>query len=100
MTDNTQELDEILGNLDHYNSVYEPSLAMEVYPELRAAKQAILDWHKKQVEVIIEATYNNLPSLDKLTVGNAMSDGYDQGVEAFRDAIQAERNKLKERDDE
>lgn len=50
-------------------------------------KRAVRIWHNKQVEAIIEATYNNLPSLDKLTVGNEMSDGYDQGVEAFRQAM-------------
>ena len=45
-----------------------------------------VDQALKELEAIIEATYDNLPSLDKLTVGNEMSDGYDQGVEAFRQA--------------
>lgn len=77
------ELDEIL------NDIVAVTITLEGEPldkALKVQKQALLDWHNKQIEAVIEATYDNLPSLDKLTVGNEMSDGYDQGVEAFRQA--------------
>lgn len=83
MKDNTQELDEIekiIRSVLTPNSYIVPQEGIEL-------TKAILDWHNKQVESIVEATYDNLPSLDKLTVGNEMSDGYDQGVEAFRLAM-------------
>lgn len=87
-TDNTQELDEILemfweGILDN---------PFEVKPR-HNAKQAILDWHNKQVEEV----------LDRLEGSNKRLGDIDSHTEAWGiplSAIEAERNKLKERDDE
>ena len=86
MTDNTQELDEILFNLCDlsYASFTTQEEADRVADQLdydRAeAKQAILDWHNKQVEEV----------LDRLTVADNISD------RACSEAIAAERAKLKE----
>lgn len=55
MTDNTQELDEILALLDarmpqpKTMNEYTARVAM-----LRGTKQAILDWHNKQVEEVLD----------------------------------------------
>lgn len=66
------------------------SMELEFESKGRAIQRPIdaqIKEYTKEIEAIIEATYDSLPSLDKLTVGNEMSDGYDQGVEAFRQAI-------------
>lgn len=79
MTDNTQELDEILTVFAY--GEYSPHWTDErkTYTKLEA-KQSILDWHNKQVEEL----------LDRLTVADNISD------RACSEAIQAERANLKE----
>lgn len=55
MTDNTQELDEILALLDA--RMPQPKTMNEYTARaamLREAKQAILDWHNKQAEKMLD----------------------------------------------
>ena len=80
MNDNTQELDEILENLTTAASddqfIDDGSIG--------DAKVDILDWHNKQVEAVLDRidyhTSRTYPEHDDIM-----------------DAIEAERNKLKER---
>ena len=82
MTDNTQaELEDILDTLAEKSADSDSRLGyVDAYVFAQEAKQAILDWHNKQVEEV----------LDRLTVADNISD------RACSEAIQAERNKLKE----
>ena len=90
MTDNTQsELDELLN--DYLNAcIYEQGTAWEQEEKIAEAEQAILDWHNKQVEALldnIEASINNHTTpyeRDLLTRSYV------------RNTLNFERNKLKE----
>ena len=128
MTDNTQELDEILNDLMEYSHSYGkgdiPSSENPPLIEARKAKQALLDWHNKQVKNAVATAEDNLDQywnkeldkqieevLDRLEGENAIfkdykyKDGVLVGTEIVCEgiplsAIEAERNKLKERDDD
>ncbi len=82
MTDSTQEIDEILALLDarmpqpKTMNEYTARVAM-----LRGAKRALLDWHNKQVEAVLDRLENRMLYLGSLDV---------------HQHIEAERNKLKE----
>jgi len=53
MTDNTQELDEILDTLAEKSADSDSRLGyVDAYVFAQEAKQAILDWHNKQIEVV------------------------------------------------
>ncbi len=71
MTDNTQELDVILE--DFYDGDIRQS-------DMGKAKQAILDWHNKQIEA----------ALNRLVAAK------DSEGRIWAETIEAERNKLKE----
>ena len=85
MTDNTQELDEILERLRLWCATDNPK-ALRSLNNLEA-KEALLDWHNKQIEEV----------LDRLLV--KVRRAYDKEgdfLEMVVDTIKAERNKLKE----
>lgn len=93
MTDNTQELDDILFDLcdlsyASFTTQEEADMVADQLDYDRAkAKQAIIDWHNKQI----------LESLDRLLV--EVKQAYDKEgdfLEMAVDTIEAERNKLKE----
>ena len=100
MTGNTQELDEIFTKYTKQVIDMCHGNRPDVADESAKAKQAILDWHNKQVEEVldrIEATktiykaraHNDKGVLTTMIVTTAIP----------LDAIQAERNKLKEKYD-
>ena len=94
MTDNTQELYEILEDLvrDSQEDVSDfklNSLPHELIGK-NGAKQAIIDWHNKHIEVL----------LDRLASGENYWHAEDDVDLVPLSAIEAERNKLKERNDE
>ncbi len=82
MTDNTQELDEILE--DFYDGDIRQS-------DMGKAKQAIIDWHNKQIEAVLD----RLEAQKGTPIALIGSQKYEHGVVPLR-AIQAERDKLKE----
>ena len=86
MTDNTQELDEILGR---WIKGYINGSAGGFYVT-NQTKQDILDWHNKHIEAV----------LDRLASGENYWHAEDDIDLVPLSAIEAERNKLKERDDE
>ena len=92
-TDNTQELDEILYRFvpsTDYSDKREGDPT-----DCQRAKAAILDWHNKQIEEVLDRLENQVKSLIR------KPDGTSIGAEYIPlSAIEAERNKLKERDDE
>ena len=125
MTDNTQaELDEILEKYGEYYhlkqlnrfSDSEMQLNFAEETDIVRAKQALLDWHNKQVKNAVVTAEDNLDQywnkelnkqiegvLDRLEgktkalptwESTSMVDGFD-----VLSAIEAERNKLKDRDD-
>ena len=55
MTDNTQELDEILRNLYNTGRHEESGGLTDRELVFNEAKQAILDWHNKQVDEAVES---------------------------------------------
>lgn len=82
MTDNTQELDEILHHLN--NKMPTPVTYNESKKrtdDLIEAKQAILDWHNKQVEEVLDRLDKYLK--DEISIRP-------------RNAIEAERERLGE----
>ena len=82
MNDNTQELDEILE--DFYDGDIRQS-------DMGKAKYAILDWHNKQVEEVLD----RLEAQWGETIDNTL--GKPRRIKFISvDAIRAERNKLKE----
>ena len=84
-TDNTQELDEIMDKI--YDLAYDHLTERGIAIGTVRIKQAILDWHNKQVEEV----------LDRLETHYWLNDDIDTfispEVETF---IEAERAKLKE----
>ena len=99
MTDNTQDLDEILWSLTDssawdligINQEQANALSDQLSGDRAEAKQAILDWHNK----------NTIGLLDRLSV--EVKRAYDKEgdfLEMAVDTIEAERNKLKESKDE
>ena len=88
-TDNTQELDEILGFIENYG-VSASCDGFDPHKSRSQAKQAILDWHNKQVEEV----------LDRLEVADAkLTDGRNLELD-IPSWVEAERNKLKESKDD
>ena len=86
MTDNTQELDEILG---HWVKGYINGSAGGFYVT-NQTKQDILDWHNKQIEEV----------LDRLECRARGAFDYEADIEEYAEdvltSIKAELNKLKE----
>ena len=85
--DNTQGLDEIFLSFEPYKGADYGSMTEYRITKIRLdeAKQALLDWHNKQT----------LELLDRLeSLNGSHPDSY---IATF---IEAERNELKERDDE
>lgn len=91
MTDNTQELDEILDHLMQYSFDYgRGTIPISENPpliEARKAKRALLDWNNKQVEKMLDRLLEH--GEDFTTFGDA-------GLSVAVEYIEAERNKLKE----
>lgn len=84
MTDNTQELDEILE--DFYDGDIRQS-------DMGKAKQTILDWHNKQIEEIIKKPHI-LPK-------NAQhQESVKQGINFYHRQMRKRVDKLKENTDE
>lgn len=93
MTDNTQELDEILALLDA--RMPQPKTMNEYTARaamLREAKQATLDWHNKQIEAVLDRLEQ---SAVKYGGNNVMNVGV-PNIAVPLSIIEAERNKLKE----
>ena len=83
-TDNTQELDEILE--DFYDGDIRQS-------DMGKAKQAILDWHNKQVEAVIKKPHilpKNAYHLESVK----------QGINFYHRQMRKRVGRLKEIDDE
>lgn len=80
MTDKTQELDEIIEHA--YNAGYSAK---------DMVKQAILDWHNKQIEEVLGRLESNKETLYWWTGGE-----YEKTKAVDMRAIAAERAKLKE----
>ena len=91
MTDNTQELDEILTGFAYGEYSKHWVDERKTYTKLEA-KQALLDWHNKQVEEVLDRLER------QATIVTSLSGEKAGTVDLI--AIEAERNKLKERDDD
>ena len=98
MTDNTQELDEILDEFltDIYMNNEHFAANQEALDKTKEEPmQAILDWHNKQVEEVLDRLYEEqrtwMHEHSELKLGYATY---------MLSLIEAERNKLKERDDD
>ena len=104
MTDNTQELDEILTVFAY--GEYSPHWTDErkTYTKLEA-KQSILDWHNKQIEAVLDRLESHafdIKQTIKVSQYPARSVYEPELIDAFNkvvsvERIKAERNKLKER---
>ena len=114
MTDNTQELDEILDFIENYG-VSASCDGFDPHKSRSQAKQALLDWHNKQVKNAVATAEDDLDQywnkeldkqvevvLDRLQPKDWASDDTPLSMTRndFYMTIEAERNKLKERDDE
>lgn len=86
MTDNTQELDEILRDYEFVRHTDCDDSCGNKSTEAEA-KRAILDWHNKQVEEMLDRLLEH--GEDFTTFGDA-------GRSVAVEYIEAERNKLKE----
>ena len=89
MTGNTQELDEIFTKYTKQVIDMCHGNRPDVADESAKAKQAILDWHNKQIEAV----------LDRLEIRVKVADATDRYTTALG-IIETERKKLKERDDD
>ena len=104
MTDNTQELYEILEDLvrDSQEDVSDfklNSLPHELIGK-NGAKQAIIDWHNKQTEELLDRLESK-SSEWSVAAAELLDHLEDRNLEYIPlSAIEAERNKLKERGDE
>ncbi len=88
MTDNTQELDDILYTLAEKSADSDSSLGyVEAYEFAQEAKQAIIDWHNARIEELLDRLWQHSEVMN-----SAVVPAY--GVPLS--AIEAERNKLKE----
>lgn len=95
MTDGTKELDEILEKVRYaaYYADYHANHTQEhinsiIAEHVAEQKQAILDWHNKQIEEVLDR-------LEQVHRANPLWVGMTQRVIPLS-AIEAERNKLKE----
>ena len=104
-TDNTQELDEILEKYGEYYhlkqlnrfSDSEMQLNFAEETDIVRAKQAILNWHNKQVEEVLDRLSNALTGSNDFRVEPSVKLYLSVGqIVSIRSAIEAERNKLKE----
>ena len=90
MTDNTQELSEIIREM-RYRVIEDNGLTVNGLTTIEQdTKQALLDWHNKQIEAVLESLIAQQWSFGENDDALAVPTRY----------IEAERNKLKERDDE
>ncbi len=112
MTDNTQELDEILDMVFECNSDDETpndsvrnyrTLVLhdsELQPLQDQAKQSLLDWHNKQIEEVLDRlkvpTINDVFPSKPYDGKNTLKDMV-AVVNHYEGLIEAERNKLKEK---
>ena len=95
-TDNTQELDEILDRIEELsllvaaeNSVTGSNVYVSPSAAVNKVKQAILDWHNKQVEEIIKKPHT-LPK-------NAQhQESVKQGINFYHRQMRKRVDKLKE----
>ena len=93
MTDNTQEIDNILVELCK-NTQADYGYQKLVPSETTKAKQAILDWHNKQTLELLD----RLERVATLTETSPLTGRI--YIELPLSAIEAERNKIKESTDE
>ena len=116
MTDNSQEIDEIFTKYTKQVIDMCHGNRPDVADESAQAKQAILDWHNKQVKNAVATAEDNLDQywnkeLDKqieavldrlISEQETEAKAIDGEVITYvlLSDIEAERNKLKERDDE
>ena len=88
MIDNTQELDEILGFIENYG-VSASCDGFDPHKSRSQAKQALLDWHNKQIEEIIKKPHI-LPK-------NAQhQESVKQGINFYHRQMRKRVDKLKE----
>ena len=78
MTDNTQELDEILNAVTNftYDAMAHPGDPLVgTLPTMdkATAKQALLDWHNKQVEAELEALREEVKHEDLRTISQIIT---------------------------
>ncbi len=104
MTDNIQEIDEILERYRlHANMAYsevednlrtaEEFKTLALPKVLAEAEQALLDWHNKQVEAVLDRLEAQWGETIDNTLGKPIRIKF-----VSVSAIEAERNKLKELD--
>ena len=112
MTDNTQELDKIMDEI--YDLAYDHLPERGIAIGTDRIKQAILDWHNKQVKNAVATAEDNLDQywnkelnkqveevLDRLESQSRRADDCtDDTLVVKMVRVEAERNKLKERDDD
>lgn len=96
MTDTNQGLDEILALLGA--KIPQPKTANEATARvamLQETKQALLDWHNKQVEAVLDRLWKNSPKNSWVEKSDLWY-GFDDGVKDYQIVIEAERARLKE----
>ena len=91
MTDSTQELEVILGFIENYG-VSASCDGFDPHKSRSQAKQALLDWHNKQIEEVLDRL--EAQSVEEAVVIFGMTEVKKQ---VPLSAIEAERNKLKEK---
>lgn len=100
MTEDTQELDEKIGNIidDLVNIEISARFHNTDWAEY-GIKQALLDWHNKQIEAVLDRLEQSAPDYSEMDSYNRsfLKAMYENTI---IEAIKAERAKLKERDDE
>ena len=72
MTDNTQELDEILDFIENYG-VSASCDGFDPRKSRNEAKQAIIDWHNKQIEAELEALREEVKHEDLKTISQMIT---------------------------
>ena len=87
MTDNTQELDEILFKLRTTRDVElnDNRWGQEFVYTLNEAKQAILDWHNNQIETELEALREEAKHEDLRTISQIITARIDKLKESSND---------------
>ena len=88
MTDNTQELDEILDFIENYG-VSASCDGFDPHKSRSQAKQALLDWHNKQIEAVLD----RIEARKEQTIYADFESGSVEGWTGVPvSAIEAERN--------
>ena len=97
MTDNTQELDEILDFIENYG-VSASCDGFDPHKSRSQAKQALLDWHNKQIEAVLDRLESQSRRADDCTDDTLVVKMIRVGAE--RDRLNSSKstpfNKLKE----